>query len=73
VPLGWFAVTEPTSACLAEHIRAKLVEELQTLELLERELSSHQDIHEHVRRGAIAVAIGHVRLAIDALELANKE
>jgi Holliday junction resolvasome RuvABC endonuclease subunit len=65
-------VTDSTPARLAEHIRAKLAEELQTLELLERELKSDQDLHERVRGDAIAVAIDHVRQAMDALELASK-
>jgi Holliday junction resolvasome RuvABC endonuclease subunit len=63
-------VTESTPAHLAEHIRAKLAEELQTLELLERELKNRQDLHERVRGDAIAVAIYHVRQAMDALKFA---
>jgi hypothetical protein len=45
-----FAVTDSTPARRAEHIRAKLAEKLQTLELLERELRSAQDLRERVRR-----------------------
>jgi hypothetical protein len=66
-------VSESTPAHRAEHIRAKLAEELQTLELLEHELKTHLDLHERVRGDAIAVAVDHVRHAMDALELAAKD
>ena len=66
-------MTDSTPADQAEHIRAKLAEELQTLELLERELNNDQDLHERVRGDAVAVAIAHVRQAMDALEVAAKD
>jgi hypothetical protein len=66
-------VTESNAAAeRAQHIRAKLAEELQTLLLLERSLKTHQGLHDRVRGDAIAVAIEHLRQAMDALELASK-
>jgi hypothetical protein len=66
-------VRDSTATQLAAHIRAKLTEELQTLELLEVELKNHDDLHERVRGDAVSVAIDHVRRAIDALDLASKD
>jgi hypothetical protein len=65
-------VTGPSTDDHAEHVRGKLTEQLQTLQLLERELKTEDDLRQRIRGDAVAVAIKHVRHAIDALELASR-
>jgi hypothetical protein len=55
----------------AEHVRGKLTEELQTLTLLERELRNHPE--QLLRINNIALAIGYLEQAIDALDLAGRK
>ena len=56
----------------AEHIHAKLAEQLQTLRFLQYELRqrSAQDVDERTRARAVATAIEHLQQAVDALEIA---
>ena len=66
---------EPSHREQAEHIRAKLAEQLQTLRFLEYELRQRpaQDVGERTRARAVASALEHLQQAMDALEVASRE
>jgi hypothetical protein len=59
----------------ARRIRIRLFDELQTLNLLERELRQRrdQDAREWTRADKVAVAIEHLQQAMAALELASQK
>jgi hypothetical protein len=58
----------------AEHIRGKLVEQLQALKLLERDLKTHPgaSIQERKRADTVVVAIAFIEHAVSALEMATE-
>ncbi len=66
---------EPLHREQAEHIQAKLAEQLETLKLLERHLKdrSDQESYEQVRASTVSVAIGYLQKAMDALDMASRE
>ena len=59
----------------AEHIGAKLAEQLQTLRFLEYKLRQRhaQDPDERSRARPVATALEHLQQAMDALEIAGRE
>ena len=66
---------KPTSRLRASVLREELEDRLQRLQDLERWIkdSAGTDNHERIRADAVAVAIDHLRQAMDALELASRE
>ena len=66
---------EPNHREQAEHIRAKLAEQLQTLRFLEYELRQRpaQDVGERTRARAVATALEHLQQAMGALEITSRE
>jgi hypothetical protein len=68
-------VEEPSHREQAEHIRAKLAEQLQTLRFLEYELRQRpaQDVDERTRARVVVTALEHLQQAMDALEIAGRE
>ena len=63
----------PTPLEQALHIHGLLIEDLQTLKLLEEELKGHpvQDIHKRVRRDRVSVAISYLQKCVDELGMAT--
>ena len=63
----------PTPLEQALHIHGLLIEDLQTLKLLEEELKGHpvQDIHKRVRRDRVSLAIGYLQMWVDELGAAT--
>jgi hypothetical protein len=68
-------VEEPSHREQAEHIRAKLAEQLQTLRFLEYELRQRpaQHVDERTRARVVVTALEHLQQAMDALEIAGRE
>jgi hypothetical protein len=67
------AAGQPTPRAHAYTVRAVLAAQLARLKEIPLDLMYHGDSAEQTRADAIAIAIEHLKSAIDALELASRE